>query len=320
MRRSLALGLLSLLVVLFVAGCGVVPGRSGSVYIGGDSTVRRGQTIDEPVTVLGGNVTLKEGSRLASDLFVIGANVNAYGEIDRDVHVYGGNLTLGSSAVVHGGVFTLGGNVSRNPGARIEGQVSSGEGIAIPPVLPFPGRFSLAGQVFWFLFRTVALAALAIVVVALWPQHAARTARAIVDQPVTAGLLGLLTYIGVPVLLILLAITIILIPVSLLVGVLLVVAALFGWIAFGLEVGQRLVRAFDWHLKPAVAAGVGTLAFTFVVDGVGLIPCVGWVAPLLASSIGLGGVLLTRFGTRTYIPSTGAVLPPAAPGERSAAT
>jgi len=119
-----------------------------------------------------------------------------------------------------------------------------------------------------------------------------------------------------------LAITILLIPVSLIGIVLLLVAGLFGWIAVGLEVGKRLAEAFKWELQAPAAAGMGTLVLTLVVGGLGLFPCVGWLAPFLVASIGLGAVMLTRFGSREYASGAAAVtaapkpkLPPPPPPE-----
>ena len=55
----------------------------------------------------------------------------------------------------------------------------------------------------------------------------------------------------------------------------------------------------DWPLP--VAAGVGTFALALVVDSVGtFIYCVGWLVPALIGLFGIGGVILTRFGTQQY--------------------
>jgi hypothetical protein len=123
-----------------------------------------------------------------------------------------------------------------------------------------------------------------------------------------------------PILILLMAITIIGLPVSFLTVVALVVAAVFGWIAIGVEVGRRMAEAFDWELHPAAAAGIGTLAVSFVVGGIGLIPCIGWLAPLLVGSAGLGAVILTRFGSREYqLASASAELPPPEPKKKAPA-
>jgi hypothetical protein len=112
-------------------------------------------------------------------------------------------------------------------------------------------------------------------------------------------------------LLIVLAITIILSPVSLLAAVLLVVAGVFGWIAIGKEVGDRLAKAFKWDLHPAASAGLGTLSLSLVVGGIGLIPCLGWMVAFVVVAIALGAVLLTRFGSREYAPATAPAPAPA---------
>jgi len=80
----------------------------------------------------------------------------------------------------------------------------------------------------------------------------------------------------------------------------LVVAVVFGWIAIGLEVGKRLGESFNWDLHPAAAAGLGTFLFSVVVWGIGFIPCIGWVAPVVLYCVAFGSILLTRFGTQLY--------------------
>jgi hypothetical protein len=81
----------------------------------------------------------------------------------------------------------------------------------------------------------------------------------------------------------------------------------FGWIALGLEVGKRLAIALNQEYQPVVMAGLGTLVLSLVVNGINFIPCVGWFAPFLVSAVGLGGVILSRFGTQTYVISAAAV-------------
>jgi hypothetical protein len=116
-----------------------------------------------------------------------------------------------------------------------------------------------------------------------------------------AGGVGLLTVIVTPIILLLLAITCILSPISLLGAMALVVAWVFGRIAIGLEIGNRIAKSFDRDWPIPLAAGVGTFGLALVVDSVGtFIPCVGWLIPTLVGLFGLGGVVLTRFGTQAY--------------------
>jgi hypothetical protein len=289
------------------------------VVFGGSFMLRSGETLDGDLAVLGGAAVLQKGSTVEGTVAVIGGNLDANGEIDGDLVVVGGNATLGANAVVYGDVWEIGGNVSRGT-ARIEGDYFEGEGLDIPynfddfnfdftrTFRGFPGSwFSIQARVIAYLFQSFMLAALAVLVLIFWPNPTSRVASAVISQPVVTGGIGLLTIVVGPIVLLLLMITICLIPVSIVGLILLVVATVFGWIALGLEIGKRLAIALNQEYQPVVMAGLGTLILSLVVNGIGFIPCVGWLAPLLVGAIGLGGVLLTRFGMQAYLPPTAAV-------------
>jgi len=116
-----------------------------------------------------------------------------------------------------------------------------------------------------------------------------------------------------------LAITIIFIPVALIGLLVLGFAIAFGWIAIGLEVGQRMARMFHQEWALPLSAALGTFVLYFVANGIGFIQCIGWIVPFLISMLGLGAVVLSRFGTTIYPPGepvsikpTETTLPPAA--------
>jgi hypothetical protein len=47
-----------------------------------------------------------------------------------------------------------------------------------------------------------------------------------------------------------------------------------------------------------LTTGFGTFLLVLVVEGVGLIPCVGWLAPFLLGVLGIGAVVLAFFNSR----------------------
>ncbi len=305
--------------------------EQGQVIFGGSFTLESGDVLNGDLVIFGGSAELEQGSIVDGDVLLFGGNVEVNGKIKGDLALLGGNADLGPSAVIEGDVVTLGGNVDRAEGAIVEGQLRSAEGFNRTFSFDFPnlpdfddtfrirpfGRssvgpfFSPVTGILWFVLRTLVVAALAILVVLFWPKPVERAGSAAVSQPIVAGGLGCLTFIVAPMLILLMAITIIGLPLSFLAVVALVVAVVFGWIAIGVEVGRRMAEAFDWEIHPAAAAGIGTLAVGFVVGGIGLIPCIGWLAPLLVGSAGLGAVILTRFGSREYqTASATAELPP----------
>jgi hypothetical protein len=148
----------------------------------------------------------------------------------------------------------------------------------------------------------MAVAALAMLVVLLAPLATNRSANAIAAQPVLSGGFGLLTLIAAVFGLLLLAVTIILSPFSLIGFLILGIAVLFGWVAVGTEVGRRMATLFKTSWAEPVAAGIGTLTISLITAWFGWIPCIGWIIAPVFAMVGLGGVALTRFGTRPYTP------------------
>jgi hypothetical protein len=323
---------LALPVAAAAAGSGSVL-LDGRIVFGGTYTLRAGETLDGDLLAFGGNVTLEAGSVVNGDVVLLGGNLNAAGTIQRDLAVIGGNVNLEAEAAVVGDLSVFGGNVNRDPAAQIGGRiVSGGETGDLPWVIgpqgipwlegPFFGRswtptIDLGPSPAWragtLLLQSLLTAGLAVLVVMFGASGVGRVARAAVDALPASGLVGLLGLAAIPVLLVLLALTICLIPFSFIGALLLALAIVYGWIAIGLEVGERMTRSFHWRLDPAAASGVGTFVVCLVANGIGFIPCVGWLAPLLVSAVGLGAVLLTRFGRQGYPGPAPAVIevPPA---------
>ena len=323
MKRILIITLIALVALMAfpmtaMAG-GVLDGR---VVLGGSFTLEEGETLDGDLLVMGGNVTLEVDSRVSDDVVVLGGNVSSDGTIDGNVTIVGGNVRLKSNALVRGDVRTVGGSLSRSQGSRIEGQHFSENDFAFPFDFDWSGpniqpirirSTSIITSAIWYVFRIFLLAALAVMLVLFAAKPTERVASSIVGQPLIAGGGGFLSVIVLPVLLIFLTITIILIPVVFLLILVIALAILFGWIGIGLEVGRRLSEMMKWEIHPAAEAGLGTFLFSAVVLGIGLIPCVGWIAPFVAGLFALGGVIVSRFGTATYqfgSPSTAALEAP----------
>jgi hypothetical protein len=313
-RISLILTLAAVALLAFPTAALAAGLPDGKIVIGGTYTLTADEVLTGDLLVIGGVATLEPGSRVTGTVALIGGVLDAAGIIDGDVAAIGGSANLAATAVVHGDVVTLGSAVGRAEGAIVEGQFSSGDvdgplNLTIPqfnlPDVPqwersfSPLRWTLGFG--WYFLRAFLYAALAAIVVMFWPLRTGRAAQAAVAQPLLAGGLGLITFlVAVPVI-VLLALTICLSPLAFLGGIVLVVAYVFGWIAIGLELGQRMAAAFrqDWSL--ATSAGLGTLALTLVLYAVNFVPCVGFIAPAAAYCLGLGAVLLTRFGGQDYL-------------------
>jgi hypothetical protein len=74
------------------------------------------------------------------------------------------------------------------------------------------------------------------------------------------------------------------------------VAWLIGWLAVGLWLGQRLLQAL--HVRDTSSLGEAALGVTIITILARLPWCIGFLCGLVLGCIGLGAVVLTRFGTQ----------------------
>jgi hypothetical protein len=79
-------------------------------------------------------------------------------------------------------------------------------------------------------------------------------------------------------------------------------------------VGERLLQALNARgIAPLWAAGLGTLLITLIGMGLSVAFCLapfGWLMIFALGCVGLGAVVLTRFGTMAYASSTARPSPP----------
>lgn len=282
------------------------------VIFGGVYVLESGQTLDGDLVVFGGSATLEQDSLVTGDVFIMGGNLDGNGTINGELVLLGGNANLSESTLIRGNVSVFGGNVNRN-GATIEGEFTTGDSISIPFVfdenfdfgeINFP-QPSFQARVSFLVFQAFVMAALALLVVAVAPAGTARVADAVARFPLQSGAFGLLTGLAFVPGILLMAITILLIPLIPVAVLLLVAAGFFGWIAIGYELGRRMLATSQNTASPVLAAGLGTLVLSLVSGGISFIPCWGGLFGLVVGLIGLGGVIITRFGTKVYAPELG---------------
>lgn len=329
MKRTsrLAFLLLALFAILSLGGCVSFPFSEEGLVVGNNFRLASGEVLDDDLTIVGGNAVLEEASRVNGDVAVIGGNLRVDGEVNGDVSVMGGSVELQENAVVRGSVNQLGGTIDQHEEARVEGGSGFNRGPFDMPSMRTPRfniDFSPITDIMLAFLRAFALAALAILVTLFAPTPLERVGQAALSQPAISGGIGLLTTVVVPALMLLLGITIILLPLSLLGLIVLGLAILFGWLALGMITGRQISRWLNQRWSDPVNAGVGTITLSLVASMANVIPCVGWIVGFIISVIGLGAVVVTRFGTQFYTSggsgpfgprATGPYTPPPAPAE-----
>jgi hypothetical protein len=319
MKKVLVALMLAVLILplAFAAPAYAALTLDGKVVIGENFTLKSGETITGDLVVISGSATVEDGAVVTGNAVVMGGSADLAGRVQQNVTVLGGSVTLRRSAVVEGQLAVLGGSITREEGAVVQGGESQGlgfngnrDGGSLTPT-PRVNPLDALDPLFWFVQNViqavgmvVVLTLLALVIVALWPDQTARVSAALTAAPAVSGLLGLLTLVAVPIVLGLLAITICLSPISLLGLVVYVAVILFGWVAFGQLLGNRLAGAFKWNLPPVGAAALGTFVITAVTAlfwPFGPAVCLSWALATIFVCLGVGGVVLTRFGTTPYL-------------------
>jgi cytoskeletal protein CcmA (bactofilin family) len=229
----------------------------------------------------------------------------------------------------------------------------------VPAVPPIPhrvdqpnfgdqvGRF--VGRVFAISFMSMLFVGVGLLVVFVWPRHTHRVSSCIAAMPLQSFVLGLLTFViaafaealamVLMIIIILVAAafisTVILIPIGLLLILLSVLVLLpvpialaggiiLGWVALAELVGRKAIKLLNaGYVQPLGATLVGLIitvpiaALLWIVSPL----CCGWPFIILFTSVGLGAVFHTRFGTQPCqkpVPAGAQeVLPPGAMDEEA---
>lgn len=337
--------------VLFGIGGAPLPADTTALAIGDTAVV--GEEEDETggmVTVessddrvrVGASVHVAPDEVVNGDVVAVLGSVDVSGRVTGDVVSVGGSVNLGPDAVVEGEVVVVGGTLNRAPGSVVEGGIEEvawgGPNVRFGgPEFHAPFLEGVGGLIMTVIW-VIVLGALAALMYLLARRPVERMAYRISQSPWKAALVGLVAQIlFFPVLIlsiVLLAISIIGIPLLLAVPFALVALAigmLIGFTAVARVLGSGAESRFGWrHDNPFVAVliGVGIIMLVSFFASVLGIPggplgvfavilgILGFVLQYAAWTVGLGALLLTRFGTRYgwgEAPGPGAPAIPPAP-------
>ena len=287
------------------------------------TAVRRGDVVR-----FGGSVTVSADETVTGDVVVIGGSANVDGQVEGDLVVIGGTARLGPRAEIRRDVTVVGGRLDRDPGSVIGGKVDE-VGVGGGPQInrqmfrrgmfsgwPF-GAVSPAVRFVGTLVRIALIVLLVWIVVLVAHTPVEGIAERAAAEPVKSWVIGFLAeLLFLPVLIltvVMLAVSIIGIPLLLLVPLALVgvfVIFLVGFAGVTYRVGRRAEGDSDKSRRQPYLAtligiavilsplllgrivglmgGLGFLATGLVALG-GLLEYVAW-------TVGLGAAALVRFG------------------------
>lgn len=334
MKRLLVLGLLVGLLLVSTTAVFAAPLQDGVDVVGEGQTVnndialfgkdlaiQKGGFVNGDVVVFGGNATID--GQIKGNVVLFGGNMEIANELDGDLVLFGGNLTAAEGAKIKGDCVLLGGNLENMAGTslgcssakvpNVLATISQDTPSLDVPLPDAPGRNSFGWDVLSAIFSSLFAGFLAFVAAAAVPQHMQRIERAVEQKPMASGAVGVLTAVAVPAIIALLVpISVILLfvcvgilgfPIMLALGLALVAGSVLGWVTMGHWVGERLVTALGLK-RPSmpVTAALGAATMTLVINALGLVSfgIIDGLLTAVVTSLGLGAVALTQFGTKSY--------------------
>jgi hypothetical protein len=262
--------------------------RSGQgPSFGGTIVIGQNEVLCSDITSFGGTVEIK--GEIRGNVTAFNGNVINDGDVNGDITLFGGAVTLGNGSQVHGHIDLYGASERRGQGTQLDG-----------PITDHPGHDWMHGRVGQFSFPFWSLLAwivLGIVLITLLPEHVMFVRTTAMTKTQRSLILGLLSVLLAPAILIVLIALILPIPLALILVLGLVAAWALGTVAIGWIVGERIMQAVAPQHNTRfndVVVGLAVLVL------LGSLPYIGWLISIGAGLLGLGAVLLSRFGTRLY--------------------
>lgn len=318
----------------------------GDVLVfGGKVTMPASSEIDGDLVVFGGNADI-DGT-VTGNIGMIGGNIDLgkTAVVKGDIGLVGGKAEVAEGAVVEGEVQSINRfGFGEGEGFTVPPIPPVSPIPPVPPVSPIPpvpsehvsSTFSDWSDGVFHFFKSVvediaillSLVVISWLVAAFMPDQMKVVGDTLTRSAPLSFSIGLLTSAISVVIGVVLLITICLAFVPVLGFILLGIATLFGWIVAGQIIGERLLIASGRpypNLVGSTILGVTALTAVTTMPVIGQIPCIGFLFELVGSLLGilvaltgLGAVILTRFGTQSYPPTTyafaGGVSPTPNPG------
>lgn len=257
-------------------------------YFGSRVVVETNEVACNDLTSFGGTVAID--GILRGKILAFGSNVVVTGTVYGNIYVYGGKITLQSGSHVHGNIYIYGGQSDKDQNSQLDGSIIDRTG-RVDDLLISNGGFSFP---FWSILTWVALGML---LTSLLPEHVMLVRTTVVHKMRRSFIIGLLSILLAPLVMVVSIALILSIPLAIIVALGLIAAWALGTVAIGWLIGDHILRrvAPDRN-KRSLQVVVGLTVLVLA----GSIPYIGWLISMGVGMLGLGAVLLSRFGTRLY--------------------
>ena len=256
---------------------------------GGAVVVDTNTVLCGTLTAFGGTVAIN--GTVIGDVVGFGSAIVIAGTVNGNIDVYGGNVVLRDDSRLYGEINLYDGQWTRGLNVHLVGDVHN-HTEQYNCFFPTGCGFSFP------LLQIITWVALGLLLTTLLPEHVMIVRTTVSSKGRRSLLLGLLSVVLAPPLLVVLIALILSIPVAIIVALGIIAGWAMGTVAIGWIVGEHVLSkiAPQRNSRPLQVA-VGLTAIVLV----GSLPYIGWIISVLVGLLGVGAVFLSRFGTRLYV-------------------
>ena len=270
----------------------------GDVYV-----LKKHEQIDGNLVGIGTTLVIEDGATVMGDISLIGSQMEVFGHVTGDINVFAGTTYVHKTAIITGSINQIAHQINIEPGAQISGEINTfafpaqssiGETWKLENVL---GWLQPAGWIAFQLIRNLFLVLITVLIIFLFKMPTLRVARCIKKHIAVSWGAGLLVMVAAPIVSLFLIITICLSPIGLILILALLITGIWGWAGMSFVIGDNLTRwlRLDWPEEAQVAVGAVMLGLASTL--LAFLPGVGFMVSAIVSAFGLGGVVLSKFGT-----------------------
>ncbi len=228
---------------------------------------------------------------IGGNLEAAGDTLNIAGEIGGDTNLYfedGERVTLLPKAHLKGDLdYTARNDLIIKEGAQIDGQTNYHPFVQKPDKEQFLG-FIAVGFFFYKLVQIFGMFIVALLVISLFRKKVLEVTDLMIKKPFVQMGRGIVWFFLTPIACIILLITLIGIPLSLIVGVLYAVMLYFAKVFAGIALGLILTRALGWKKASLIVSMIFGVLALVILD---CLPIVGWLICLVAIWWGMGALI-----------------------------
>jgi hypothetical protein len=240
-----------------------------------------------------------EAGEVVPKAVAVGGSVTVLGHVLGDTVAVGGSVTLRPGSQVDGDAVAIGGTVTVEEGARLDGNNVSLGGRPLGWIFSGLAPLGASARLFGLAWpRALLLLVIALLIALAFPERVARVKAFVTSRPGVSSLGGIALLLGFVPLCILMAVTIIGIPLIPVAVMVLIALFLFGVTVSAMWLGEK-VPLLGENKTPLKAVLLGGPVLVLV----GLLPWIGTPVVVLAAVMSAGATLLSRFGQRVVAPA-----------------